>query len=88
VVLMVAERLGEVCAGLIAAGRPPDEPAVVIASASTAGQQTLAGTLAELAGAEVDPPATLVAGRVAALADTLAWFVPRELRPALWAAPR
>jgi hypothetical protein len=27
----------------------------------------------------VDPPATLVAGRVASLADTLAWFVPGDL---------
>ena len=79
VVLMVAERLGEVCAGLIAAGRPPDEPAAVIVSATTADQRSLAGTLAELAGAEVDPPATLVAGRVVALADTLAWFVPGDL---------
>jgi uroporphyrin-III C-methyltransferase len=84
VVLMVAERLGDVCAGLIAAGRPPDEPAAVIASASTGDQQTRTGTLAELAGAEVDPPATLVAGRVVALADTLAWFVPGELRLAAW----
>jgi siroheme synthase len=79
VVLMVAERLGEVCAGLIAAGRPADEPAAVIASASTTGQRSLTGTLAGLADAEVDPPATLVAGRVAALAGTLAWFVPGEL---------
>jgi len=79
VVLMVAERLGEVCAGLIAAGRPPDEPAAVVVSATTGGQRTLAGTLAELAGAEVDPPATLVAGRVVALADALAWFVPGDL---------
>jgi siroheme synthase len=82
VVLMVAERLGEVCANLIAAGRPPDEPAAVVASASTGAQRSRSGTLAELAGAEVDPPATLVAGRVAALADTLAWFVPGELRVA------
>jgi uroporphyrin-III C-methyltransferase len=80
VVLMVAERLGEVCAGLIAAGRPPDEPAAVVASATTTGQLTLTGTLAELAGAAVDPPATLVTGRVAALAATLAWFVPSDLR--------
>jgi len=79
VVLMVAERLGEVCTALIAAGRPADEPAAVIASATTGDQRSLAGTLAELAGAEVDPPATLVAGRVAALADTLAWFVPGDL---------
>jgi len=79
VVLMVAERLGEVCAGLIAAGRPPDEPAAVVASATTGGQRTLTGTLAELAEAEIDPPATLVAGRVVALAGTLAWFVPGDL---------
>jgi uroporphyrin-III C-methyltransferase len=79
VVLMVAERLGDVCAGLVAAGRPPDEPAVVIASATTAGQQSLTGTLADLAGAQVDAPATLVAGQVAALAGMLAWFVPGEL---------
>jgi uroporphyrin-III C-methyltransferase len=84
VVLMVAERLGDVCAGLVAAGRPPDEPAAVIASASTGDQRTRTGTLAELAGAEVDPPATLVAGRVVALADTLAWFVPGELRLTAW----
>jgi uroporphyrin-III C-methyltransferase len=84
VVLMVAERLGDVCAGLIAAGRPPDEPAAVIASAATAGQRSLTGTLADLAGAKVEPPATLVAGRVAALAGTLAWFVPGELRLAAW----
>jgi uroporphyrin-III C-methyltransferase len=84
VVLMVAERLGEVCAGLIAAGRPADEPAVVVASATTAGQQSLSGTLGDLASAQVDPPATLVAGRVAALAGTLAWFVPGELLMAAW----
>jgi uroporphyrin-III C-methyltransferase len=88
VVLMVAERLGEVCAGLIAAGRPAGEPAAVIASAATTGQRSLVATLAVLAEAQVDPPATLVCGQVAALADTLAWFVPGDLRPALWAAPR
>jgi uroporphyrin-III C-methyltransferase len=79
VVLMVAERLGEVCAGLIAAGRPADEPAAVVAQATTTGQRSLAGTLAVLAEAEVDPPATLVTGQVAALAGTLAWFVPGDL---------
>jgi len=82
VVLMVAERLGEVCAGLIAAGRPADEPAVVIASATTTGQRSLVATLAALAAAEVDPPATLVCGQVVALSGTLAWFVPGELRVA------
>jgi len=78
VVLMAAERLREVCGQLIAAGRPPDQPAAVIASASTAAQRVVTGTLAELAAeaVEVDPPATLVCGPSVALADPLAWFVP------------
>jgi len=74
VVLMAAERLGEVCRQLIAAGRPAGEPAAVIASASTAAQRTVLGTLAELATAQVDPPATLVTGPAVALAGSLAWF--------------
>jgi uroporphyrin-III C-methyltransferase len=86
VVLMVAERLGEVCAGLVAAGRPADEPAAVVTAASTSGQRSLVGTLSVLAEAEVDPPATLVCGQVAALAGTLAWFVPGDLGLA-WQAP-
>jgi uroporphyrin-III C-methyltransferase len=86
VVLMVAERLGEVCAGLVAAGRPADEPAAVVTAASTTGQRSLVGTLAVLADAEVDPPATLVCGQVAALAGTLAWFVPGDLGLA-WQPP-
>jgi siroheme synthase len=78
VLLMAAERLGEVCTQLIAAGRPADEPAAVVASASTGAQQVLTGTLADLAGGEVevDPPATLVCGPSVALAGPLAWFVP------------
>jgi uroporphyrin-III C-methyltransferase len=76
VLLMAAERLGEVCTELIAAGRPADEPAAVIASATTGTQRTLVGTLAELARAEVDPPATLVVGPAVTLAGSLAWFAP------------
>jgi uroporphyrin-III C-methyltransferase len=78
VVLMAAGRLAEVCAALIAAGRPAAEPAAVICSATTGAQRTLLGTLAGLAGAAVEAPATLVVGPVAALADRLAWFAPGE----------
>jgi uroporphyrin-III C-methyltransferase len=78
VVLMAAGRLAQVCAALMAAGRPAAEPAAVIASATTGAQQVRTGTLAELAGAAVQPPATLVVGQVAALAGPLAWFVPGE----------
>jgi uroporphyrin-III C-methyltransferase len=80
VLLMAAERLGEVCAQLIAAGRPSDQPAAVIASASTAAQQVVTGTLADLADLateeRIHPPATLVCGPSVALADPLAWFTP------------
>jgi uroporphyrin-III C-methyltransferase len=78
VLLMAAERLPEVCAQLIAAGRPADEPAAVISSASTGAQRVVTGTLADLAagGVEVDPPATLVTGPSVALAGSLSWFAP------------
>jgi uroporphyrin-III C-methyltransferase len=78
VLLMAAERLREVCAQLIAAGRPPDQSAAVISSASTDAQQVRTATLADLAAsdAEVDPPATLICGPSVALAEPLAWFTP------------
>ena len=85
VLLMAAERLREVCAQLIAAGRPAGEPAAVIASASTSAQRVVTGTLADLAdlaaaGPGIDPPATLVCGPSVALADPLAWFTPGDER--------
>jgi uroporphyrin-III C-methyltransferase len=81
VVLMVAERLGEVCAELVAAGRQAGEPAAVVASASTRAQRVVTGTLGELATAQVDPPATLVVGPAVALADQLAWFMDGQPSP-------
>src|SRR4029453_9495161 len=48
VLLMAAERLPEVCAQLLAPGRPPGQPAAVIASASTSAQRVVTGTLADL----------------------------------------
>jgi uroporphyrin-III C-methyltransferase len=78
VVLMVAERLGEVCAELIEAGRPAGEPAAVVQWASTAKQRSVASTLRDLPAraraAGVGAPATLVVGQVVRLADELDWF--------------
>ncbi|HXF56957.1 MAG TPA: uroporphyrinogen-III C-methyltransferase [Actinomycetota bacterium] len=78
VVLMVAGRLGQVCEGLVRAGRPPGEPAAVVQWATTSRQRSVVATLGELpALAEewgVGPPATLVVGPVVALAKPLAWF--------------
>jgi uroporphyrin-III C-methyltransferase len=78
VVLMAAERLEAVCEALVRAGRPAGEFAVVVQWAATARQRSVRGTLAELpelaAKARIGPPATLVVGKVAALAETLSWF--------------
>ena len=60
VVLMAAGRLAETCADLIAAGRPPDEPAAIVQWAWTPEQRSVVGTLADLpmlAGtASIGPP--------------------------------
>ena len=78
VVLMAAGRLHEVCDALVEAGRSSDEPAAVIASATTREQRTLTGTVSTIADAAalagIEAPATLVIGAVAGLADSLAWF--------------
>jgi uroporphyrin-III C-methyltransferase len=76
VVLMAAERLEAVCHALVAAGRPAGQPAVVVQWAGTERQRSVRATLEDLpalaAAAGIGPPATLVAGEVAALADLLA----------------
>jgi uroporphyrin-III C-methyltransferase len=75
VVLMVAERLGDVCGQMVAAGRPPSTPAAVVQAATTSEQHIVIGTLETLPGlagaASIGPPATLVVGDVAALASAL-----------------
>jgi uroporphyrin-III C-methyltransferase len=77
IVMMGAARLDRVCTVLLAAGRPPDEPAAVIQSATTPEQRSVACTLAKLplraAASGIGPPATLVVGWVAAFAHVLAW---------------
>jgi uroporphyrin-III C-methyltransferase len=75
VVLMAAGRLEEVCAQLVEAGRDPDEPAAVIASATTQQETSVTAPLARLPAlaseAGVGPPATLVVGRVVELGEDL-----------------
>ena len=76
VVLMAAERLEAVCQALLRAGRPAAQPAVVVQWAATDRQRSVRATLEDLpalaAAAGIGPPATLVVGEVAALADALA----------------
>jgi uroporphyrin-III C-methyltransferase len=72
IVLMAAGKLAETCSTLVAAGRPPHEPAAIVQWATTAEERWVVGTLADLPArartAAIGPPATLVVGEVAALA--------------------
>jgi uroporphyrinogen III methyltransferase/synthase len=69
--------------GLIAAGRDPAEPAAVVRRGTWPDQQTVSGTLADIAERVADaglkPPAITVVGQAAALHTTLAWIERRPL---------
>lgn len=78
VFLMSAGRLGEICAQLVAHGRPADTPAAVVRWGSTAEQETVVATVTTIAETVarrgLGPPALLVIGEVVRLHATLAWF--------------
>ena len=69
--------------GLIAAGRDPAEPAAVVRRGTLPDQQTVTGTLADIAervsDAGLKPPAITVVGRAVELRDALAWLERRPL---------
>ena len=68
---------------LVAHGRPPDDSAAVVYDGTLPTQETLAGSLEEIAKAikqsDERRPAILVVGRVAALREHLRWFDSRPL---------
>lgn len=84
VVLMAAAKLAELCRALIAAGRPADQPAVVVERATTSEQRVVPGTLAAFRdglggedgahGPAVRAPATLLAGPVVSVGAALDWL--------------
>lgn len=63
---------------LIAQGRSPATPAMAVRWATRPDQQTIAGTLADLAkkieDADLKPPATIVIGEVVGLRERFNWF--------------
>lgn len=81
--LMGASRLGEIAERLIAHGRAPSTPAVVIEWGTLPRQRTVAGTLATIdervREAGIGAPAVTVVGEVARLRDELRWFDVRPL---------
>lgn len=77
VVLMGTGRLADIVDQMLRGDRPPSTPACVVASATTAEQRVVSGTLGDIAGkaaaAGVSNPALIIVGEVAALRDELAW---------------
>jgi uroporphyrin-III C-methyltransferase len=76
VILMGLKNLPMIAKNLIAHGRLPETPAAVIRSGTTAGQQTITDTLANIAAraAGLEGPAVIVIGDVVSLADKLKWY--------------
>ena len=78
VMLMGIERLAAITAGLAVAGMPDDTPVALVRWATTPRQQTLVGTLADIAGkaeaAGFEAPAVAVFGGVVGARKTLNWF--------------
>jgi uroporphyrinogen III methyltransferase/synthase len=83
VVLMGVGRIGGIAERLIAAGRPADQPVAVVRNGTLPQQEVLRatlGTVAErIAEARLGPPAVIVIGDVAALADRIPWASERPL---------
>lgn len=99
VIYMGISNLAEIAARLVSHGRPPQTPVALVRWATTPQQQTLTGTLADIAdrvaAAGFRPPAVIIIGEVVGLREQLCWFDRRPLcgrrilvtRPAEQAAP-
>ncbi len=81
--LMGVGQLEQIAAQLIAHGRPAVTPTAVIRWGTTSRQETVSGTLADIAervrAAGLKAPAVTIVGAVAGLRETLAWFDRRPL---------
>ena len=77
------QQLTEMLSALLSHGRPPEDSAAVVYNGTLPTQQTIAGTLREIAEtvkqAADRRPAILVVGRVVALREHLRWFDARPL---------
>ena len=77
VVLMGVAHRADIAARLQAGGLPADTPVAAVRWGTRPGQRTVRTTLGELAGAVLEPPVTIVIGKVAGL--DLRWFEGRPL---------
>lgn len=76
VLFMGVHNLPEISAALTIQGRDPSTPVAVIRWGTRAKQQTVTGTLADIAAKaeNIDPPAVIVVGEVVGLREELNWF--------------
>src|SRR5438128_4862060 len=83
VMLMGVERLGSITSEMLKQGVRSDLPVALVRSATTGKQETLTGTLADIAQKAVTSdfkaPAVAVFGEVVALRDGLNWYEKRPL---------
>ena len=83
VMLMGVERIEAICGEMLANGRPRELPVALIRWATTGRQETLVGTLGDIAQRVADAkfaaPAVAVFGEVVALRKELNWFENRPL---------
>ena len=83
VFLMGVANISQITSKLVENGRPADTPAALIRQGTTPQQQTLVGTLANIAALseqeKFKPPAVLLIGDVVKLRQNLAWFDNRPL---------
>lgn len=78
VLFMAWAHLGEIVERIIAAGKPPETPALAVRWATCPEQQTVTAPLAALprrvAEAGLEPPVTVIIGEVVRLRERLNWF--------------
>jgi uroporphyrinogen III methyltransferase/synthase len=83
VIYMGISNLGEIASRLVSHGRAPQTPVALVRWATTPRQETLTGTLADIAAkvaaSNFQPPAVIIIGEVVGLRDTLRWFDNRPL---------
>lgn len=83
IMLMGVERLDEITKSIMDAGGNPEEPVALIRWATTMRQQTLVGTLSDIAAKaaaqQFKAPALAVIGQVVGYRDSLNWFESRPL---------
>jgi len=83
VVLMGLKSLPRIARALVANGRPPSTPVALVRWGTTDVQETITGTLGDIAAraqrARLEPPVVVVIGDVVALRERLAWFAEQHL---------